>query len=178
MTTTQYDGNANTENKIEPNYTSLTLTNVTSGTLKYIKLADCSWYSASTLQVYLDGNSFHDTLVINFGGVNALIPMLCGYYSGNNKQVNSVIAQKGSDEHSNYSIYVKVKQVADLNISVALLKGDCTINITESTTAPTKTYAWAVNYGLFGNLTGNVSGNSEAAYRGMVHTCYPDAATR
>ena len=36
---------------------------------------------------------------------------------------------------------------------VALLKGSCTINITESTTAPTNISEWAVNYGLFGNIT-------------------------
>ena len=140
-------------NRIKPNYTRVTLTNVTSGTLKYIKLADCSWNFTGTLQVYLGGNSFHDTLVINFGGGNALTPMLCGYYSGNNKLVNSVIAQKGSGERSNYSIYVKVNQVADLTVSVALLKGNCTINITESTTAPTNISEWNVDYGLFGNIT-------------------------
>ena len=140
-------------NKIKPNYTSVTLTNVTSDTLKYVKIADCNWNYAGTLQVYMGGNNFHDTLVINFGGGNATTPMLCGYYFGNYRQIKSVIAQKGSDERSNYSIYVKVKQVTDLKIDVALLKGYCTINITESTTAPTNISEWAVDYGFFGNIT-------------------------
>ena len=140
-------------NKIEPNYTSVDLTPVTSTTTKYIKVADCSWFSTGTLQVRLSGNSLVDTLVINFGGGDALEPMLCGYYSGNNHAVYSVIAQKGSDWNQSYSIYVKVRQSTDCNVNVALLKGVCTVNITESTTAPTNIYEWTVNYGLFGNIT-------------------------
>ena len=141
------------EDKIEPNYTSVSLTQVTSDTTKYIKVADCNIMQAGTLQVYLGGGHLIDTLVINFGSGTALEPMLCGYYSGNDHAVYSVIAQKGSDWNQSYSIYVKVRQSTDCNVNVALLKGDCTVNITESTTAPTNIYEWTVNYGLFGNIT-------------------------
>ena len=140
-------------NKIEPNYTSVALTNVTSGTLKYIKLADCHWNDAGTLQVYLGGDSFQDTLVINFGGGSASTPMLCGYYSGNSKKVYSVITRNGSTWDSIYSIYVKISQMTDCTVRVSLLKGTCEINITESTTAPTNISEWTTNYGLFGNIT-------------------------
>ena len=140
-------------NKIEPNYTSVDLPLVTSNTIKYIKIADCNIYQAGTLQVFLGGDSLIDTLVINFGGGNGMTPMLCGYYSGNSFGVSSVIVQKGSDWVQNYSIYVKVRQSTDCNVNVALLKGDCTVNITESTTAPTNITEWSVNYGLFGNIT-------------------------
>ena len=148
-----FTGNAKTANKIEPNYTKVELTAVTSNTIKYIKIADCNVYQAGTLQVFLRGDSLIDTLVINFGNGNALEPMLCGYYSGNNHAVYSVIAQKGSSWNHSYSIYVKVRQSTDCNVNVALLKGDCTVNITESTTAPTDIYEWTVKYGLFGNIT-------------------------
>ena len=168
LTETKYNGTAVTSNKIEPNYTSVDLTPVTSTTTKYIKVADCPWNSTGTLQVRLSGNSLVDTLVINFGGGDALEPMLCGYYSGNNHAVYSVIAQKGSDWNQSYSIYVKVRQASDCNVQVALLKGDCTVNITEPTTAPTDIYEWTVNYGLFGNFTGDVY---SSAGIGMVHTC-------
>ena len=47
---------------------------------------------------------------------------------------------------------VKVNQLANLNINVALLKGDCTINITESTEAPTNISEWITKYGLFGDI--------------------------
>ena len=153
LTATQYNGNAKTANKIVTNYTSVNLTQVTSNTIKYIKIADCNVYQAGTLQVFLRGDSLIDTLVINFGSGHALEPMLCGYYSGNNHAVYSVIAQKGSSWNHSYSIYVKVMQSLDCNVHVALLKGDCTVNITESTTAPTNIYEWTVNYGLFGNIT-------------------------
>ena len=145
-------GTADRANKIEPNYTSVELTEVTSRTIKYIKLADCNWYNEGTLQVYLGGNNFADTLVINFGGGNSTDPMLCGHYSGNSHRVYSVIAQKGSAWNSGYSIYVKVGQETNLSVNIALLRGDCTINISESITAPTNISEWPVSYGLFGNI--------------------------
>lgn len=140
-------------NKIVPNYTSVILTSVSSDTTKYIKVADCIWNQTGTLQVRLNGNNLEDTLVINFGGGNGETPMLCGYYSGNTYGVYSVIAQKGSTWNSNYSIYVKVRQLTTCTVDVAILEGDCTINISESTTAPTNISEWSVNYGLFGNIT-------------------------
>lgn len=150
---TSLPANGGTANKIEPNYTSVVLTEVTSFTTKYIKLADCAWYSTGTLQVRLNGNLFEDVLVINFGGGDGRTPMTCGHYSGNSNLVLSVITQNSSNWNSNYSIYVKVNQVTTLTANVALLKGDCTIDISESTTAPTNISEWPVNYGLFGNIT-------------------------
>ena len=143
--------------KIEPNYTSVTLTTVTSATTKYIKVADCNWSDTGTLQVLLEGNGFEDTLVIKFGGGNAQTPMLCGYYSGNANGVYSVIAKKGSYWYSDYSIYVKVRQLTTCNVNVALLIGNCTIDISETTTAPTNISEWSVGYGFFGTLTGSAS---------------------
>ena len=105
-----------------------------------------------TLKVHLRGTNFEDTLIINFGGGNAITPMLCGYYSGNGHRIYSVIAQKGSSWSSNYSIYVKVVQEIRLIVYVALLTGSCTIGISESTTAPTNIFEWPVSYGLFGNI--------------------------
>ena len=168
---------AESANKIVPNYTTTkSLATVTSATTKYIKIADCTWIQAGTLQVRLNGNGFEDMLVIDFGAGHGSKPMLCGHYSGNNNLVLSVIAQNGSTWVSNYSIYVKITQLTTCTVNVALLKGECTINITESTTAPTNISEWAVvNYGLFGDLTGNVYGSSES---GMVHTCSTPSATK
>lgn len=174
LTATQYNGNAKTASKIKPNYTSKDLTIVTPYTTKYIKVADCGALQTGTLQVFLDGDSLKDTLVINFGGGNALFPMLCGYYNGNSHLVYSVIVHKGSIWDSNYSIYVKVRQKTTCTVSVALLKGDCTINISEFTTAPTNISEWPVNYGLFGDLTGTATN----AYTGMVHTCSTASSTK
>ena len=144
--------------KIEPSYTTKYLSTVTStATKKYIKLADCTYSQTGTLQVRITGDSLDDTLVINFGGGNALHPMLCGHYSGNSGCVESVIAQKGSAYNSNYSIYIKITRAIGCTAYVAILKGACTINISDSIAAPTNISEWAVSDGLFGTLTGSAS---------------------
>ena len=154
LTATKYNGTAVTSNKIVPKYTkSLYFATVAPEKTEYIKLADCAYGQTGTLQVHLTGNSLAEMLVINFGGGNATTPMLCGHYSGHAGRALSAIAQKGSAWNSNYSIYVKARILTDCTVDVALLKGSCTINITESTTAPTNISEWPVNYGLFGNIT-------------------------
>ena len=164
-----------TATKIEPTYTSSKdLTEVTSATIKYIHLADCSWLHPGTLQIYLRDNSSRDTLVINFGGGNGRDPVLYGHYSGDN-HVLSVIAQESSTSNGTYSIYVKIKQFSwsDITVSVALLKGNCTINVSESTTALTNISEWPISDGFFGNLTGNVIGN----VTGSSGSCTGNSAT-
>lgn len=154
-------------NKIVPKYTSKELTTVSAATTNYIKLADCTWVQTGTLQVYLSGVDFEDTLIINFGGGNARIPMLCGYYTSNSNSVHSVIAERGSKFDDNYSICIKTAQITTCTVNVAVLNGDCTVNISETTTAPTNISEWIINRGIFGtfygNLTGNVTGNSDTA---------------
>ena len=150
---TSLPANGGTANKIEPNYTSVGITTVTSITTKYIHLADCSWSQKGTLQVYLRGNCLEDTLVLNFGGGNGVFPMLCGHYNGNGSNVISVIAQKASFWNKSYSIYVKIRQLTDCTVNIALLTGNCTIDIFETTTAPTNISEWSVGYGLFGDIT-------------------------
>ena len=155
---TSLPANGGTANKIEPSYTTKFLSTVTSGvTKKYIKLADCASSQTGTLQVRITGDSLDDTLVINFGGGNALHPMLCGHYSGNSGCVESVIAQKGSAYNSNYSIYIKITRAIGCTAYVALLKGACTINISDSIAAPKNISEWTVSDGFFGTLTGSAS---------------------
>ena len=155
---TSLPANGGTANKIEPSYTTKYLSTVTSGvTKKYIKLADCASSQTGTLQVRITGDSLDDTLVINFGGGNALHPMLCGHYSGNSGCVESVIAQKGSAYNSNYSIYIKITRAIGCTAYVALLKGACTINISDSIAAPKNISEWTVSDGFFGTFTGSAS---------------------
>ena len=155
---TSLPANGGTANKIEPSYTTKYLSTVTSGvTKKYIKLADCAYSQTGTLQVRITGDSLDDTLVINFGGGNALHPMLCGHYSGNSGCVESVIAQKGSAYNSNYSIYIKITRAIGCTAYVALLKGACTINISDSIAAPKNISEWTVSDGFFGTFTGSAS---------------------
>ena len=150
---TSLPANGGTANKIVPNYTSVALTTVTSSTIKYIKLADCAWNQTGTLQVLLSGENLEDTLIINFGGGHAGLPILCGHYIPHMNFILSVIAQKGSNWNSNYSIYIKIRQITYGSVNVAILRGSCTINITESTIAPTNISEWPVYKGLFGDIT-------------------------
>lgn len=155
---TSLPANGGTANKIEPSYTTKYLSTVTSSvTKKYIKLADCAYNQTGTLQVRITGNGLDETLVINFGGGDATTPMLCGHYSGNSGEVESVIAQKGSAYNSNYSIYIKITRAIGCTAYVALLKGACTINISDSVGAPTNISEWPTKYGFFGTLTGSAS---------------------
>ena len=155
---TSLPANGGTADKIEPSYTTKYLSTVTSPvTKKYIKLADCAYNQTGTLQVRITGDSLDETLVINFGGGNATTPMLCGHYSGNSGEVESVIAQKGSAYNSNYSIYIKITRAIGCTAYVALLKGACTINISDSVGAPKNISEWPTKYGFFGTLTGSAS---------------------
>ena len=166
ITADGFNGKASTADKangIVPKYTKKTLTTVSATTTKYIKLADCMWNQEGTMKVYLYGENFEDTLVINFGGGNGLFPMLCGYYTTNNNNINSVIAQKGSSWNKDYSIWIKIRQLTTCIVNVAVLTGSCTVNISETTTAPTNIINWDINRGYWGTFTGSLNGNATSA---------------
>ena len=146
------DGTADKAKKIIPDYTTKTITTVSTATIKYIKLADCAWNQTGTMEVHLYGNNFEDTIVINYGGGNGCYPMLCGYYTSNNNNVESAIAQKGSVWSDNYSIWIKILQTITATVDVAVLRGSCTINILETTTEPTNISKWNVNRGYWGTF--------------------------
>lgn len=137
---------------IVPVYTKKGITAVSTVTIKYIKLADCAWYQTGTMEVHLFGVNFEDTLVIHYGGGNGLFPMLCGYYTSNNNNIKSAIAQKGSTWTDNYSIWIKISQQNTANVDVAVLRGSCTINISETTTEPTNINIWNIGRGYWGTF--------------------------
>ena len=139
-------------NGIVPKFTRKTTTTVSTFTTKYIKLADCTWNESGTMEVYLYGENFEDTLIINYGGGNAIIPMLCGCYSCNNNNVKSAIVQKGSFWNDNYSIWIKITQLTSCTVNVAVLRGSCTINISETTTEPTNISEWNIGRGFWGTF--------------------------
>ena len=145
-------GTADNTKKIIPAYTTKTITPVSTTTIKYIKLADCEWYQEGTMEVYLHGTNFEDTLIINYGGGNGIFPMLCGCYTSNNNNVISAIAQKGSTWNGNYSIWIKIIQETTAVVNVAVLRGSCTINISETTTEPTHISKWNIGRGYWGTF--------------------------
>lgn len=146
------DGTADNAKKIVPDYTKKTITTVSTITMKSIKLADCAWYQTGTMEVHLFGVNFEDTLIINYGGGNGLFPMLCGYYTSNNNNIKSVIAQKGSTWSDNYSIWINILQETTATVEVAILRGSCTINISETATEPTNISKWNIGRGYWGTF--------------------------
>lgn len=161
-------GYADNANKIVSKYTTGYLTTVATITTKYIKLADCAWTQKGTLEVYLSGNNFEDTIIINYGGGNGLLPMLCGYYTSNDNKIISVIAKKGSTRDGNYSIWIKIAQVNTTVVNVSVLRGSCTINISETTTAPENIFEWAIDRGYWGTFTGNISSPNITALENRI----------
>ena len=143
---------ADKANEIVSKYTIKEITTVSIPTTKYIKLADCMWNETGTMEVYLSGNNFEDTLIINYGGGNAIFPMLCGYYTSNNNNIKLAIAQRGSTWNSNYSIWIKITQQTYCTVAVAVLRGSCTINISETTTEPTNITEWNIGRGYWGTF--------------------------
>lgn len=146
------DGTADNAKKIVPVRTKKPITTVSTTTIKYIKLADCTWDQTGTMEVYLYGVNFEDTLIINYGGGNGLFPMLCGFYTSNNNNIKSAIAQKGSTWNGNYSIWIKISQETMATVDVAILRGGCTINILETTTEPTNIIKWNIGRGYWGTF--------------------------
>ena len=146
------DGTADNATKIVPAYISKDITSVSTTTTKYIKLADCAWYQEGTMEVHLFGFSFEDTLIIHYGGGNGIFPMLCGYYTSHNNNIKSAIAQKGSKWSDNYSIWIKISQENTATVDVAVLRGSCTINISETTTEPTNISEWNIGRGYWGTF--------------------------
>ena len=138
--------------KVEYAKATKTITTVSTATTKYIKLADCLWNQTGTMEVYLFGNSFEDTLIINYGGGNGSYPMLCGHYTSHNNSIISVIAQKGSTWKDNYSIWIEILQRTTATVDVTVLRGSCTINISETTTEPTNIIKWNTGRGYWGTF--------------------------
>ena len=137
----------------------VSLSTVTTGTTKYIKLGTFHWYDSFSFRCRIAGNSFEDDVNINILGGISNASSVCGYYSTNSMLTKSIIVKRGDAWDSDFEIYLKITQLTTAEVYVTIDKGvQDKINISESTTAPSGTLEEIV----FNNINGMFSGNIDA----------------
>ena len=138
---------------------SVSLSAVTTGTTKYVKLGTFHWYDSFSFRCRIAGNCFEDNVNINILSGNTNASSVCGYYSTNNRQTKSIIVKRGGAWSSDFEIYLKIALVTTADVFVTIDKAvQDRINITESTTAPSGTLEEIV----FNNINGMFSGSVKA----------------
>ena len=138
---------------------SASLSTVTTGTTKYIKLGTFHWSDSFSFKCRIAGNSFEDNININILGSISTGSSVCGYYSTNSHLTQSIIVKRGEAWNSDFEIYLKIVQLTTATVYVTIDKNiQDRINISESTTAPSGTLEVIV----FNNLNGMFSGNIDA----------------
>ena len=138
---------------------SLSLSTVTTGTTKYIKLGTFNWSDSFSFRCKIAGNSFEDNVNLNILSGHSAVASVCGYYSTNVSLTKSIIVKRGNAWNSNFEIYLKITQLTTANIVITVEKTyQNRIAISESTTAPTGTLEEIV----FNNVNGMFSSNIDA----------------
>ena len=138
---------------------SVSLSTVTTGTTKYIKLGTFHWNDSVSFRCRIAGDSFEDNVNINILSGNTNYSSVCGYYSTNSNRTKSIIVKRGDTWSSDFEIYLKISQVSTADVYVTIDKGaQDRINISESTTAPSGTLEEIV----FSNSNGMFSSSVEA----------------
>ena len=138
---------------------SVSLSAVTTGTTKYIKLGTFHWNDSFSFRCRIAGDCFEDNVNVNtlVGDTNS--SSVCGYYSTNSNRTKSIIVKRGDTWNSDFEIYLKIVQLTTADVFVTIDKGSQDrINISESTTAPSGTLEEIV----FSNANGMFSGSVEA----------------
>ena len=138
---------------------SVSLSTVTTGTTKYVKLGTFHWYDSFSFRCRIAGDSFEDKVNVNILSGNSSITSVCGYYSTNSSKTKSIIVKRGEAWNSDFEIYLKIVQLTTATVYVTIDKDvQDRINISESTTAPSGTLEETV----FSNASGMFSGSVDA----------------
>ena len=149
------------EGEVNDTTKSVSLSTVTTGTTKYIKLGTFRWNDNISFRCRLYGNYFEDTVNINILNGNTSCASVCGYYSTNTQYTKAVIVKRGDNWNSDIEIYLQVYEITGLAIDVTIDKDyQDRINISESTTAPSGKLEEIV----FNNHNGMFSGSIDANY--------------
>lgn len=137
----------------------VSLSTVTTGTTKYIKLGTFYWSESISFRCKIGGDCFQDIVNINILNGNTNGASVCGYYSTNSGLIKSIIVKRGDNWSSNAEIYLKITQLSTADVFVTIDKDyQDRINISESTTAP----SGRLEEIAFNNLNGMFSGNIDA----------------
>ena len=157
----------------EVNDTTITktfsLSTVTTGTTKYIKLGTFHWYDSFSFRCRIAGNGLEDNVDVNILSGNSSIVSVCGYYSTNSMLTKSIIVKSGDAWNSDSEIYLKIVQVTTANVYVTVDKNvQDRINISESTTAPSGTLEEIVFSNFNGIFSGSIGANTVKASSKMI----------
>ena len=145
------------EGEVNATTKSVSLSTVTTGTTKYIKLGTFHWYESLSFRCRIAGNSFEDNVNINTLSGNSSYSSVCGYYSTNSSLTKSIIVKRGGAWNSDFEIYLKIIQLTDASVYVTIDKDvQDRINISESTTAPSGTLEEIVFSNLNGMFTDSI----------------------
>ena len=147
-----------TSDNIEKTITkSVSLSAVTTGTTKYIKLGTFRWDDSVSFKCRIAGNCFEDNVNVNTLVGNTNSSSVCGYYSTNSGYTKSIIVKRGGAWNSDFEIYLKILQLTTANVYVTIDKDyQNKINISESTTAPSGTLEEIVFSNLNGMFTNSI----------------------
>ena len=138
---------------------SASLSAVTTGTTKYIKLGTFHWYDSFSFKCRIAGNALEDNVNINILGGISTGSSVCGYYSTHTGLTKSIIVKRGDAWNSDFEVYLKIVQFTTAEVYVTIDKViQDRINISESTTAPSGTLEEIA----FNNLNGMFSSNIDA----------------
>ena len=149
------------EGEVNATTKSVSLSPVTTGTTKYIKLGTFHWYDSVSFKCRIAGNCFEDNVNVNTLTGNTNYSSVCGYYSTNSMQTKSIIVKRGSSWSSDFEIYLKIVLVTTADVYVTIDKAvQDRINISESTTAPSGTLEEIVFSNYNGMFSNSIKANS------------------
>ena len=158
---------------------SASLSTVTTGTTKYIKLGTFHWSESISFRCKIGGDCFQDIVNINILNGNTNGASVCGYYSTNSSLIKSIIVKRGDNWSSDAEIYLKITQLTTADVFVTIDKDyQDRINISESTTAPSgrlEEIAFNNQNGMFSsnidakNISGKASTAESANYLFYTH---------
>ena len=139
---------------------------VTSETTKYIKLGTFSFTERVNLNCRITGDNFDDTIDINILGGNFDNTSVFGHYSTKSKRTQGI--RVSGTISQTIEIFLKINQLTTATVKVAVdKKYQSRISISESGLGQYDRVLTDISFssynGLFGNLTGDVTGSSGSA---------------
>ena len=139
---------------------------VTSETTRYIKLGEFNPTEGGNISCRITGDNFDDTIDINILGGNFDNTSVFGHYSTKSKRTQGI--RVSGTISQNIRIYLKISQLTTATVKVAVdKKYQSRISLSESGLGQYEGVLTDISFssynGLFGNLTGDVTGSSGTA---------------
>ena len=139
---------------------------VTSETTRYIKLGEFNPTEGGNISCRITGDDFDDTIDINILGGNFDNTSVFGHYSTKSKRTQGI--RVSGTISQNIRIYLKISQLTTATVKVAVdKKYQSRISLSESGLGQYEGVLTDISFssynGLFGNLTGDVTGSSGSA---------------